>query len=291
MKPFLTSALAILLLFIGYTTLADTSISTANTAPTATTSNAGVSTDITDTTLTKLTLATWNVGVFNNGEPPIGMPNDSVETNLPKIKSLIASFEADILIITEYASFLNQGKSRNTYNEVLKQLYPYTHYTRDAWTAIFSKYPFSVELITSPDHRDYLLGSFNINGATIGLGAIHPRSASGTQAADARIADHKMVIDFFADHDRAIVAGDFNTYGDRELDVYREAGWSLGNCGYFGYINTYRPHSREWYIDNITTKGIHIDNFYKIDNRADVSDHYPVVANLSFRNHTQPEGK
>ena len=219
------------------------------------------------------------------------MPYDSVEANLPKIKSLITSFEADILIITEYASFLNQGKNRNTYDEVLKQFYPYTHYTRDAWTAIFSKYPFSVELITSPDHRDYLLGSVNINGTTIGLGAIHPRSASGTQAAEARIADHRMVIDFFTDYDKAIVAGDFNTYEDRELNVYRDADWSLGNCGYFGYIDTYRPHTREWYIDNIVTKGIHIDNFYKIDNRADVSDHYPVVANLSFRTHTRQDGK
>ena len=95
-----------------------------------------------------------------------------------------------------------------------------------------------------------------------------------------------MVIDFFAYYDKAIVAGDFNTYEDRELNVYRDADWNLGNCGYFGYIDTYRPHTRAWYIDNIITKGIQIDNFYKIDNRADVSDHYPVVANLSFRTHS-----
>ena len=31
-------------------------------------------------------------------------------------------------------------KYRGKYDEVLKQFYPYTHYTRDAWTAIFSKY-------------------------------------------------------------------------------------------------------------------------------------------------------
>ena len=291
MKLFFTSALALLLILTGCITLAETSTPTTNVAPTTEISNTSSPTDITATTLTKLTIATWNVGVFNNGEPPIGMPDDSVEANLPKIKSLITSFEADILIITEYTSFLNQGKSRNTYDEVLKQFYPYTHYTRDAWTAIFSKYPFSVELITSPDHRDYLLGSVNINGTTIGLGAIHPRSASGTQATEARIADHRMVIDFFADYDKAIVAGDFNTYEDRELNVYRDADWSLGNCGYFGYIDTYRPHTRAWYIDNIVTKGIHIDNFYKIDNRADVSDHYPVVANLSFRTHTRQDGK
>ena len=291
MKLFFTSTLTLMLILAVGITLAETSTPTANAAPTPETICADSSTDITTTTHTKLTIATWNVGVFNNGEPPIGMPDDSVEANLPKIKSLITSFEADILIITEYASFLNQGKSRNTYDEVLKQFYPYTHYTRDAWTAIFSKYPFSVELITSPDRRDYLLGSVNIDGTTIGLGAIHPRSASGTQATEARIADHNMVIDFFADYDKAIVAGDFNTYEDRELNVYRDADWSLGNCGYFGYIDTYRPHTRAWYIDNIITKGIQIDNFYKIDNRADVSDHYPVVAKLSLHLQARSEGK
>ena len=291
MKPFFTSTFTLLLILAVGITLAETSTPTANAAPTTETICADSSTDITTSTHTKLTIATWNVGVFNNGEPPIGMPDDSVEANLPKIKSLITSFEADILIITEYASFLNQGKSRNTYDEVLKQFYPYTHYTRDAWTAIFSKYPFSVVLITSPDRRDYLLGSVNIDGTTIGLGAIHPRSASGTQATEARIADHNMVIDFFADYDKAIVAGDFNTYEDRELNVYRDADWSLGNCGCFGYIDTYRPHTRAWYIDNIITKGIQIDNFYKIDNRADVSDHYPVVAKLSLHLQSRSEGK
>lgn len=121
MKLFFTSALALLLILTGCITLAETSTPTTNAAPTTEISCAGSLTDITATTLTRLTLATWNVGVFNNGEPPIGMPDDSVEANLPKIKSLITSFEADILIITEYASFLNQGKNRNTYDEVLKQ--------------------------------------------------------------------------------------------------------------------------------------------------------------------------
>lgn len=238
--------------------------------------------DQTTKSLSKFTVATWNVGVFNNGEPPIGMPDDRVEENLPKIKKLITGLDADILIVTEYATYLNQGKTRNTYDEVLKQFYPYTHFTRDAWSAIFSKYPFDVVLMTSPDNRDYLLGHININGNIVGFGAIHPRSASGVKAADARIADHQMVIDYFANYDKVIVGGDFNTYEDRELDIYRDAGWSLGNCGYFGDIDTYRPHVRAWYIDNIITKGININNFIKVDDRADVSDHYPVVANLSF---------
>ena len=81
MKLFFTSALALLLILTGCKTLAETSTPTTNAAPTTEISRAGSLTDITATTLTKLTLATWNVGVFNNGEPPIGMPDDSVEAN------------------------------------------------------------------------------------------------------------------------------------------------------------------------------------------------------------------
>jgi hypothetical protein len=232
--------------------------------------------------LSKPRVATWNWGMLNNGVGPIGIVDDEVDVYLPKIKELITSLDADILVATEYASKLDRSKTRDTYAAVLKQFYPYKLLTRDNWTAIFSKFPFAVELVASPDNRDFLLGYININGSVVGFGAIHPRSASGTEAEDARIADHQMVIDYFANYDKAIVVGDFNTYEDRELDVYRNAGWNLGNCGYFGNIDTYMPSSRPWYIDNIVTKGININNFVKVDNRADVSDHYPVVANLSF---------
>lgn len=231
--------------------------------------------------LCKPVVAEWNFGLLNNGLSPQRIEDDKVDEYLPKIKELITSLGADILYTTEYVKELDRSQKRNTYNEVLKQFYPYYYYGGNMM-AIFSKYPFSVQSVTSPDGRNCELGFININGNVIGFGEIHPRSASGTEAEDARIADHQMIVDYFVDYDRVIVGGDFNNYEDRELDVYRNAGWNLGNCGYFGNIDTYMPSSRPWYIDNIVTKGINIDNFVKVDNRADISDHYPVVANLSF---------
>jgi hypothetical protein len=55
----------LLILAVGIT-LAETSTPTAYAAPTPETICADLSTDITATTHTKLTIATWNVGVFNN---------------------------------------------------------------------------------------------------------------------------------------------------------------------------------------------------------------------------------
>ena len=67
MKLFFTSTLTLLLILAVGITLAETSTPTTNAAPTTEISCAGSPTDITATTLNKLTLATWNVGVFNNG--------------------------------------------------------------------------------------------------------------------------------------------------------------------------------------------------------------------------------
>ena len=232
------------------------------------------------THLTHIKVAEWNFGVFNNGVSPVGILDADVNTALPSIKHLLASLNADILIATECTQYVNRGQTLDTYTTLLEQFFQYHKYGSSG-ICIFSKYPFAVSDWVSPDGRTYQVGTISIGTTQIGFAAIHPRSASGSEAKQARITDMQAVISELSDYDKIIVSGDFNTYEDDELDCWRNSGFALGNCGYFGDINTYPDSTREWYIDNIITKGFNIDYFNRIEDTASVSDHYPVLAKMT----------
>ena len=231
--------------------------------------------------LAHIKVAEWNFGVFNNGVSPVGIPDADVNTALPSIKHLLVLLNADILIATECPKYVNRGKTLDTYTTLLEQFFQYHKYGGAGGIGIFSKYPFAVSDWVSPDGRTYQVGTISIGTTQIGFAAIHPRSDSGSEAKQARITDMQAVISELSDYDKIIVSGDFNTYEDDELDCWRNSGFVLGNCGYFGDINTYPDSSREWYIDNIVTKGFNIDYFNRIEDTASVSDHYPVLAKMT----------
>lgn len=230
--------------------------------------------------LAHIKVGEWNFGVFNNGVSPAGIPDADVNTALPSIKHLLVSLNADILIATECPQYVNRGQTLDTYTTLLEQFFQYHKYGASG-ICIFSKYPFAVSDWVSPDDRTYQVGTISIGTTQIGFAAIHPRSASGSEAKQARITDMQAVISELSDYDKIIVSGDFNTYEDDELDCWRNSGFVLGNCGYFGDINTYPNSSREWYIDNIVTKGFNIDYFNRLEDTAGVSDHYPVLAKMT----------
>ena len=232
------------------------------------------------THLTHIKVAEWNFGVFNNGVSPVGILDADVNKALPSIKHLLASLNADILIATECPQYVNRGQTLDTYTTLLEQFFQYHKYGSSG-ICIFSKYPFAVSDWVSPDGRTYQVGTISIGTTQIGFAAIHPRSASGSEAKQARITDMQAVISELSDYDKIIVSGDFNTYEDDELDCWRNSGFALGNCGYFGDINTYPNSTREWYIDNIVTKGFNIDYFNRLEDTASVSDHYPVLAKMT----------
>lgn len=236
----------------------------------------GVSTSF--TSLTSLTIG--GVTYSYAKEDGTGIPADILQEKISEYKTFIAKHlsNVDVLLCTEYRENMDRANSVNTYDTLLSNFFPY--YQLGSTMAVFSKMPIELESLQTLDNRPCLLGKLNLGSVIVGLGLIHPRSAEGEEAEDIRIQDHNFVISFFNEVDKVIIGGDFNTYVDRELNPYRDNGYQLGNCGYFGNIDTYMPSTREWYIDNIVTKGFSLNSFKKIEERA-LSDHFPVVANVS----------
>ena len=93
-----------------------------------------------------------------------------------------------------------------------------------------------------------------------------------------RIQAYQNAIVALGDFDQIIVMGDFNTeQGLEELQTWTDAGYILGNGGYWGVINTWEDTTPN---DNIVTKGFIYENFEKGERVT--SDHNAVKAKLSF---------
>lgn len=231
--------------------------------------------------LAKINVGEWNIGYWNNGVSPYGVPDEDVNTYLPRVKSLLTTICSDILVITEWVTYFDRSQTMPSYDTLLKQFYPHKYTERgDNKPAIFSKFPVvGSEGTFITDGAKYSKGIININGKEIIIVAIHLPSAESDR--NRRIQMFTDIVNEYQDSPYVIVTGDTNIYNLDELQPFITAGWVLGNGGYFGNISTW--YTGTWYIDNVITKGFNIDDFVKVedDNRAGVSDHYPVKSIVS----------
>lgn len=231
--------------------------------------------------ITKLSISEWNIGYWNNGVSPYGVLDADVDTYMPRVKELLTKICSDVLVITEWVNYFDRSQTISSYTALLEQFYPYKYLRGEDKPAIFSKYPIVGSTGTFSDGRTYTRGIITVNGKQVVVAAIH--LVAREDEANIRVQEHTDLVAEYANSPYVIVTGDFNNYTQDELAPYVNAGWTLGNGGYFGNINTYKPSQREWYIDNVVTKGFNIDNFKAIldDERAGVSDHYPVSSEIS----------
>lgn len=231
-----------------------------------------------------LKVGTWNCGWWNNGVTPGSMPDNSVDAELPKIKTIATDFCSDIFLCTEYLSALNKGDGGrdvfDAYNTVFKQFYPYAEYDGRQY-AMLSKMPCIYRRIWSSTGSVFITGDFDIEGKKVRVICLH-----AVTNATYRLTQLQEAINYLSDVEYGIIVGDFNiddTAGssqvESELALFATAGLTLGNRGYWGNIPTGYNQS-EGGLDNVAVKGFNIDKFI-VGEEKSVSDHYPVLAELS----------
>jgi hypothetical protein len=229
-----------------------------------------------------ITACAFNVGFFNMGTTPKGVPDEDVSEQTPIWRALLANLGADILLFTEWHDFFDQSETINAYEHLIEQLYPYKFITETSnRTGIFSRIPFVGRTFTSTESgRLNSVGHLFINGEKIGIMYAHLTAGSSAEAINERQIDSQEIIDYFSDYEKVIIAGDFNnTEGASELDIYLNNGYRLSNQGYFGVFDTAIGRVQPA-IDNIITKGVNI-NAVSIDDPA-TSDHRPIISRLSI---------
>jgi hypothetical protein len=229
------------------------------------------------TTKHKFTVAHQNIRVFNYSGGTKGCPNDEVDANLPRWKANISNWlNADVLNIDEWHNKFDQAGNIDAYAELLQQFYPY-YYDTGNGKALFSKHPCTFNEIFI-DQR-LIVCDFITEGEKI---AVVGWISSNTYEPSRRITAYNALINYLGRYDKAIVLGDFNNdHGAEELQVFTDNGYTLGNNGYWGEIDTCPSDNPFTAIDNIITKGFIFEEFSVGDDSV-TSDHYPIKAKLAF---------
>lgn len=227
-----------------------------------------------------ITIAAHNVRHFSDG-PGNGCPTALVSTNLPLWKAHVCDWmNTDFLCITEWYPYFDRDHTIDAYETIFKQFFPYKYELpgTNPVTIILSKHP---GVFTNFDLPANVWGDglpmvvCDVGGKRI---AVVCWLQSSTASAETRIEHYQNAVACLAQYDGVIVAGDFNTEtGLEELATWTEAGYTLGNGGYWGTINTWENQTPN---DNIVTKGFIYKKFEA--GEAVSSDHKAVRAFLSF---------
>lgn len=236
-----------------------------------------------------LKIAQWNVGLFNRGVS-IGTPDAELDATIESLKKVMTEENADIFIANEYVPQINNGDEGkplvDTYETLLKQFYPY-RFSGGYYIGIFSKYPIVAENITlqTGSGRTFVKGVVMIDNLPVGFVACHSTPFS----AEDRKSENAEFVAAMSEFSAAFVAGDMNTGNNDEdatsqmqqIQPFIDAGYTLGNRGYWGEIPTY-PSTKQA-LDNIIVKGMTLDNYVVLEDKS-VSDHLPTYAlvNVEF---------
>lgn len=235
----------------------------------------------------KLEMAAFNVRDFGDGTTDGGCPSASVSTNLPLWKDLISKkLNKDFMSICEWRNYFDEDDTIDAYETLFKQFYPYKFGlpTNDPVQMLLSKYEcLFLDLHSFIDvNRTINVLVTNINGFDV---AVVCWLQSAQDAVENRVKAYNNAISYLQDFDIVILGGDFNTeVGLDELQAFNDAGYTLGNGGYWGEIKTWNAMTTPTTPnDNIVTKGVIYELFEALDTHL-TSDHLPVIAKFSKTN-------
>ena len=230
-----------------------------------------------------ITVSAWNVRHFSDVSNINGCAAENVDTVLPQFKDLISkSFNTDFLCVNEWYHWFDRAKTIDAYKAIFKQFYPYhlelpeQTEEQNAKACIMSKYP-----CTLVGYGILPTVVVNIHGKSV---KVVCWIQSGESTPEQRQANYATAISAFSGFDVVVFAGDFNTnQGTAELSTFTNAGYILGNGGYWGEIGTHATSNPDFPnglpLDNIVSKGLIYKYFYKITEKI-TSDHNGVSAQL-----------
>ena len=247
-------------------------------------------------------IATYNVGEFEGR----GMETGSQDVAMAMRKA-ISEANVTLLAVQEDVSYFNsltQTTSRDEcfanfkfYERKGSQRYNYKSFCSDRNMGLIRKLDYTGAEFS---HSYFLAGERIFGGKSVMLVCVHLDWQDNTR----RQMQIAQVIDFCANYENAIVAGDFNpsnyingekqyTPGDYEtMDtsdadcaLFTSAGFRLGNNGYWGKLGTYDSIVRDgypWPCDNIVVKGnVYIHNVGVVAKEY-MNDHYIFYADISI---------
>lgn len=131
-------------------------------------------------------------------------------------------------------------------------------------------------------NRYYKTTLFNLNGKDVYVVETHLDWNQNSNGPAYRASQIQQVIAAFNDKDYVIICGDFNitTYKEEEeMQPFIDAGYTLANGGYLGFLRTERIWS---HIDHICAKGFSVSNIKLYEESLDLSDHCLISCDITM---------
>lgn len=250
----------------------------------------------------EITVLSYNLGHYAFGETDkYGIPNEIYNEKLLSLKRMFGRLNADIIGFQEYYRYISEYGTTPQIeaNAVLfDYLYQYKSDT-PAQEAIKSKFPvYNTGYQQLSTGRWYCYADCVIGGKSVYLISVHLSVGSDETALQKRVTEADEILAIISQHERVIVFGDFNVESDLEAiyGKFTEAGYKIGNCGFYGnywtettgenaeynYNHYDNPQGEVYYIDNIiVSNNIVVSDAKAVNVYAEsVSDHIPFMAKL-----------
>lgn len=243
-----------------------------------------------------INVMTYNVGHYSYGTG-WGLPANIYDEKLINYRRFIGKYYPDIIGFQEYDTRMDEANNIWANDVLWNHYYNYEVVTGLA-AAIKSRYPIGdgrYAQFTSSG-RYYCTGY--INGVYVLV--VHLSVGTDAEMVEMRQREVAEILALVQNKEKFIIFGDFNAEPGEEdavYDPFRNAGYKLANCGFFGNYYTWSDNradfddyenptgSRLYYIDNIiVSPNIKIVNSYPIPSAYSKlsSDHIPVIATLEI---------
>ena len=249
------------------------------------------------TGLLKFKYAAWNVGHFaaydgGGGSSNPTIPAEEVETIALRFKNVINDVSADVLNAIEYDKWFDaantieaKDKIFSIYRALIGKWADSTSYY--CCNAIFldsNKFlrnaAGDVEFDNSitAQKRYYRYDRCFIAGVETWFVAVH-FEVGRQEYLEMQIAEMEQVIEQFSSCHHVVIAGDFNNHSSAMIQLFTEAGYTMANGGYLGWIPTSMAGNA---IDNIAVKGFKMDNIQVNQESGTLSDHRLISCDLTL---------
>ena len=224
-----------------------------------------------------------NVGKYNFGEGN-GYTGADYADKFLEWKRRVGKNMPDFVMLQENVLYFDSGQTIMA-RDIWDPLFPYiASDSGSLGISIRSRYPLSnaqkitLETVESGvTYTRYLVvAEANIHGKKVAVAVTHLTPGYNSPYEEVRQSEVAQVITALSGYDNVILGGDFNTSDATTLGLFTTAGYTLGNNGYFGAIETLSGE----YVDNIIIKGLSFYDVYSNASEAITSDHYPIVAEM-----------
>lgn len=250
-------------------------------------------------------IAVWNIGHFSGGNgQKTAIPQEKLDVAKATFRHYInEAIGADVIGICEHSAMLcnadqppisgpifakdalfdayaisYEGAQHNYSGNAVfaKADTALTGVRRKIFTCNESAKITHTDVIRASDYY-YLKGTVSVGGAPVTLVVCHLAFDMKRNPDTVNIDQIRELIEVLKNEERVIIAGDFNCRDFAQFDLFRAAGYALGNDG---SLITCPTASSNKALDNIIVKGVTVTNV-RVHETA-LSDHHALSADITL---------